>query len=49
MTMQFYRREFKFVLEKQIFQLGDNLIQCFEAVKPLATVLQTPLKHPDFN
>ena len=49
MTMQFYRREFKFVLEKQIFQLGDNLIQCFEAVKPLATVLQTPLKHSDFK
>jgi hypothetical protein len=43
MTMQFYRREFKFVLETQIIShLGDNLIQCFEAVKPLATVLPGP-------
>jgi hypothetical protein len=47
--MQFYRREFKSVLETQIVQLGENLIQCFEAVKPLATVLQPPLKHPDFK
>jgi hypothetical protein len=47
--MQFYRSEFKSVLETQIIQLGDNLIQCFEAVKPLATVLQPPLKHPEFK
>ena len=47
--IQFYRSEFKSVLETQIIQLGDNLIQCFEAVKPLATVLQPPLKHPDFK
>ena len=42
--LQFYRREFKTVLHVQIVQLGDNLIQCYEAVKPLATVLQIPLK-----
>ena len=24
--------------------MGDNLIECFEAVKPLSTVLQPPLK-----
>ena len=47
--MQFYRREFKTVLDIQIVQLGDNLIQCFEAVKPLATVLQPPLKNPNFQ
>ena len=33
--MQFYRREFKTVLDLQIVQLGNNLIQCFEAVTPL--------------
>ena len=47
--MQFYRREFKTVLDIQIVQLGDNLIQCFEAFKPLATVLQPPLKNPKFQ
>ena len=47
--MQFYRREFKTVLDIQIVQLGDNLIQCFEAVKPLATVLQPPLKNLNFK
>ena len=47
--MEFYRREFKTVLDTQIIQLGDNLIQCFEAVKPLATVLQPPLKQPNIE
>ena len=47
--MQFYRREFKTVLDIQIVQLGNNLIQCFEAVTPLATVLQAPLKNPNFQ
>ena len=47
--LQFYRREFKTVLDTQIIQLGDNLIQCFEAVKPLATVLQPPLQQPNIE
>ena len=47
--MQFYRREFKTVLDVQIVQLGDNLIQCLEAVKPLATVLQHHRRIPTFR
>lgn len=47
--VQFYRQELKSVLDTQIIQLGDNLIQCFEAVKPLATVLQPPLQQPKFE
>ena len=46
MTLTIYRREFQTVLD--IVQLGDNLIQCVEAVKPLAIVLQLPLKNPSF-
>jgi D-ribose pyranose/furanose isomerase RbsD len=44
---QYYLREFKKVLDVQIVQFGDNLAQCLQAVKPLATVLQPPLKQPN--
>ena len=47
--LPFYRKEFKMVLDTQISQFGDNLSQCLEAVKPLATVLQPPLKLPEFS
>ena len=46
---QFYRREFKKVLDTQVVQFGDNLTQCLQAVKPLATVLQPPLKQPNLE
>ncbi len=44
--IQFYRCEFKKVLDTQNVQFGDNLAQCLQAVKPLATVLQPPLQQP---
>ena len=44
--IQFYRQEFTKVLDTQIVQFGNNLAQCLQAVKPLATVLQPPLQQP---
>ena len=42
------RRElcFKSVLGTQINELDDNLVQCLEAVEPLARVLLPPFKEP---
>ena len=37
------------LLDTQVAQFGDNLTQCLEAVKPLATVLQPPLKQPNLE
>ena len=37
------------MLDTQVVQFGDNLTQCLQAVKPLATVLQPPLKQPNLE
>ena len=42
----FFRKQFKSVLDTQINELDDNLVQCLEAVEPLARVLLPPLKEP---
>ena len=40
----FYRNEFKAVLDLHIVECGENLSLCLQLVKPLAAVLQPPLK-----
>ena len=40
----FFKREFKEVLDVQVTQFSDNLARCLESIKPLASVLQPPLK-----
>ena len=40
----FFKREFKEVLNVQVTQFSDNLARCLESIKPLASVLQPPLK-----
>ena len=37
------------MLDKQVVKFGDNLTWCLQAVKPLATVLQPPLKEPNLE
>ena len=44
--VQFFRKEFKSVLDTQINELDDNLVQCLKAVEPLARVLLPPFKEP---
>ena len=45
----FYRKEFKAVLDLQIVEFGENLSLCLQVVKPLAAVLQPPLKSPSLE
>ena len=47
--VQFYRREFKEVLDTMITQFGDNLAVCLQAVRPLAKVLQPPLQEANLD
>ena len=47
--IQFYRQEFKKVLDTQIVQFGIYLAQCLQAVKPVATVLKPPLQQPNLE
>ena len=39
----------QFVLDKQIQQVGDNILQCFGPVKSLASVLVIPLKEANWE
>ncbi len=40
----FFKREYKEVLDVQVTQFSDSLARCLESIKPLASVLQPPLK-----
>ena len=45
----FYRDEFMKLLNMLIEEYGNNLIRCFETLKPLIVVLQPPLAEPSIE